>query len=124
MKKYKILFVDDDYFLLKTTPFTLGPIASKLNVASSGQECLDILKKDQDYDIVLLDFMMPGLDGLEVLERIRNNKETRTLPVIIQTGMISLNKTTILELNAHILYKPFLREELYQMIQKVIHNSQ
>jgi two-component system chemotaxis sensor kinase CheA len=122
MKKYKILFVDDDELLLITTPFTLKPIASKLQLASSGQECLDILNKDQDYDVVLLDFMMPGLDGLEVLERIRSNKKTKDLPLLIQTGMISLNKRKIYELNADVIHKPFSVDMLYQAIKKLVEN--
>jgi len=55
--------------------------------AESGQQALEILNNDNSFDLVLLDVMMPGMDGLSVLERIRAAPHTRTLPVVLISAM-------------------------------------
>jgi len=54
-------------------------------LASTGNECLNLLENEIP-DILVLDLMMPGIDGFEVLDKIRRNNETHDLPVIIVTA--------------------------------------
>ena len=56
-----------------------------MEVACNGQECLD-LTKGRRPDLILLDIMMPGMDGIEVCRRLRENEETRTIPIIFITA--------------------------------------
>src|SRR5450759_4582750 len=53
--------------------------------ATSGEQALDVLESDV-LDLVVLDIMMPGVDGWEVLKRIRGNTETQEMPVILVTA--------------------------------------
>jgi DNA-binding response OmpR family regulator len=54
--------------------------------AKDGHEALEALKKDSDFNLVILDLAMPGMDGREVLARIRGTRDTAAIPVLISTG--------------------------------------
>lgn len=120
MKQYKILFVDDDELVLKTTMFSLAPIALKLDFASSGSQCISMLNQNHDYNIILLDLMLPDMNGLQVLEYIRSNEKLKHIPVLVQTGMMIVEKQKILNLNGSIIYKPYSKQTLYQSMQTLI----
>ena len=85
----KILLVDDsptvllmERILLRDTPYTLLS-------ASNGEEALKIALAERP-DIILMDVMMPGLNGLEVCRRLRAEEATRTTPIILVTTRSSL----------------------------------
>ena len=78
----KILLVDDDAFLrdMYATKFTES--GYEVLVAKNGQEGLQILEKEQDIDVVMLDMIMPGLSGLELLAEVKKlefKKEPKVL---------------------------------------------
>ena len=85
MNKYKILAVDDEEHILELIEYNLMQNGFDVVKALSGQEALAILDLEQ-IDLVLLDIMMDGMDGLEVLSRIRNSHSFRNLPVILLTA--------------------------------------
>ncbi len=75
----KMLIVDDDYKNLSSLRYLLASTRMQITTALSGEECLEKIA-GTDFDIVLLDHMMPGMDGIETLDRIR--KEHPKLPVL------------------------------------------
>ena len=81
----KILVVDDNELNVRLVQNLLKRTEVQIDIAYSGEECLEKLKKNT-YDIVYLDFMMPGMDGEETLKRIREleieNRYGRPIPVI------------------------------------------
>jgi putative two-component system response regulator len=81
----RVLVVDDDRSLLSIINGVLGNDYT-VTLASSGREALDILEAT-GTDLVLLDIMMPGMNGLEVCASIKSNPRTADLPVIFLTGM-------------------------------------
>ena len=83
-EKDKILAVDDDEMSLMTVE-TLFGIRYDVRCASSGAEALAEMEKEKP-DLVLLDLRMPGMDGLEVLERIRDMEGCEDLPVVFLTA--------------------------------------
>ncbi|MDD5749051.1 MAG: response regulator [Actinomycetota bacterium] len=85
MPKRKILVVDDDPTMVKLINVNLKLNNYAIEEASSGEEALEIIEK-APLDLVVLDIMMPGVDGWEVLRRIRANPETEELPVILVTA--------------------------------------
>lgn len=68
----RVLLVDDNAVNLKVAEGLLEPYRMKVDTASGGRECLELLRKNTDYQIVFLDHMMPEMDGVETLRRIRS----------------------------------------------------
>ena len=85
MSKRKILVVDDDPTMVKLINVNLKLNNYSVVEATSGEQALDVLSKEP-LDLVVLDIMMPGVDGWEVLKRIRGNTETQEMPVILVTA--------------------------------------
>lgn len=112
-----ILVVDDD----KDTQYTVGEILkdSGFNVifAGNGIECLAKLDKNQ-VDLVLLDIMMPKMDGFETIKNIRKNISFRGLKVIALTAYAMLDNKEVIEKNGFddIITKPIITDALLEKI--------
>jgi signal transduction histidine kinase/DNA-binding response OmpR family regulator len=85
-KLQHILVVDDDFTNLE---IVFGHVAGQYNLTScdSGQDALNVLEKDSSIRLVLLDVMMPKLDGFEVCELIREKHSAEELPVLLLTAL-------------------------------------
>lgn len=81
-----ILIVDDDPVNATLLMDQLQPLGFATEVCYSGEECLALLER-KEFGLVLLDIMMPGLSGLEVLPRLRERFPPVELPVIMVTSM-------------------------------------
>ncbi|MDD5748394.1 MAG: response regulator [Actinomycetota bacterium] len=88
--KPKVLIADDDYNLRQLIKETLPKHKYDVCQASDGEETLDIIKNLRP-DIVLLDVMMPGIDGFQVCQQMRKNPQTRNIPIIMLTAKTQLN---------------------------------
>ncbi len=124
-----VLIIDDEEICLSTAEMILYSSNIDLIKAQSGAEGLSILsdrEKAQNINIILLDLMMPEIDGIEVLRKIKSSKELKHIPVILQTG--TLDETQIKEAlslgAAGYLRKPYQKEELMRKINDVCMNSQ
>ena len=125
--KPKILIVDDDPLSVKLTAAKLSGERYETLRAYDGEEALEQTDKHSP-DIILLDIMMPGMDGFEVTRKLKNNPETRDIPIILITALDEtddkvkgleagadefLNKpVNIAELTARV--RSFLRLKQYQ----------
>ena len=78
----KILIIEDDVNIARLIELELGYEGYQVSVAHEGNQGLDLFKKDQP-DLVLLDVMLPGLDGVEVCKRLRQMSK---VPVIMLTA--------------------------------------
>jgi len=87
MKK-TILVVDDSPDITMTLKAVLEEETSdyKVVIAESGEECLKLLEGDFLPDAILMDIMMPGIDGMETYERIRENNKFSKVPVLFLTA--------------------------------------
>ncbi len=81
--KKKVLIVDDDQFLLNMYSVKFQKFGFDVDTAPGGQEVLNKLRDGATPDILLLDIVMPGMDGLELLERIRKEKFVPNATVIV-----------------------------------------
>ncbi len=82
-----ILAVDDEGLTLRIIKDTLEDSGFEVVTATNGREALDILQADpQRFDAVVIDRMMPEMNGMSVLDAIRNNDDTVNIPVIFQTA--------------------------------------
>lgn len=73
-KKRKILIVDDDNFLLDMYAFKFSQSGFEVKTFSNGNEILTALQGGEEPDVVLMDLIMPGMDGFELLEKINKEK--------------------------------------------------
>lgn len=81
-----LLLVEDDALLTRLYQKRFTKDGHTVITARDGEEGLELIGKEQP-DLVLLDIMMPKLSGLEMLERIKANPETRSVPVVVLTNL-------------------------------------
>jgi two-component system, OmpR family, alkaline phosphatase synthesis response regulator PhoP len=82
----KVLLVEDDRFLRKAAEATLRKGGLTVLVAADGEEALNIVRADVP-DLVLLDLIMPKIQGFEVLRRLKDDPATRHVPVIVLSNL-------------------------------------
>ncbi len=124
MSKKVILTVDDEEHILELIGFNLEINGYEAIKAETGEEALDILKREH-VDLVLLDRMLPGMDGIEVLRRIRQDKSFGKLPVILLTAKTEeFDKVVGLEVGADdYIGKPFGVHELVARIKALLRRT-
>ncbi|MDP4288799.1 MAG: response regulator, partial [Bacteroidota bacterium] len=82
----RVLIVDDDIRNIFAITSFLERHNMKVSYAESGQEALDKLNQSPEFDVILMDIMMPGMDGYEAMRQIRRNKRLKSMPVIAVTA--------------------------------------
>lgn len=124
MATYKVLTIDDEEHILELLQYNLENSGYTVLQAVTGEEGYEILEKEA-VDIVLLDYMLPGADGLEILRRIRTNKALEDIPVIMLTAKQEEIDTVLgLEMGADdYIGKPFGTHELLARMKAVIRRS-
>ncbi len=118
----KILIVEDEARIARFVELELTHEGYAIDKAADGRMGLDMALRG-DYDLILLDVMLPGLNGLEVLRRLRNDSRT---PVILLTARDSVaDKVGGLDMGANdYVTKPFAIEELLARIRVVLRSSE
>jgi len=118
------LVVDDDRLLLRLIELNLGKAGIKVLLADSGKEALR-LATEETPDIILLDLMMPMMDGYEVMRRLKADQETRNIPVVMLTAKSSMNDRMRCEEMGAVAYitKPFNLEELRGTVNRIVQEA-
>src|SRR5215470_13290897 len=114
----KILVVDDEAKNVKLLEALLLPRGYAVVKAYNGEEALQQVRQERP-DLILLDVMMPLLDGFEVCQRLKGNDETRLIPIVIMTALGQVeDRIKGIEAGADdFLTKPFNRDELLARIR-------
>lgn len=89
----KLLVIDDDPFILTLVKKTFSSLGFEVLTANDGFEGIDAIKKHKPA-LILLDIMMPILDGLEVLKRVKESPEVSRIPIIMFTA-VAENKMVV-----------------------------
>ncbi len=108
-----VLIVDDEPINIQLLGSVLSDCGYEVQFATSGEEALDWVNSES-FDLVLLDLMMPVMDGYEVCRRIKQNPATQTIPIMFLSASVSVEKITMgYEAGAvDFVSKPFNRIEL------------
>jgi adenylate cyclase len=116
-----ILIVDDQPQNLRLLDAVLQPRGYRTVPAESGEEALEQLRREQLPDLVLLDILMPGMDGYEVCRRIREHPDTAFLPVVMITASDTAQKLRATEAGADdFVTKPFDQGELLARVKSLV----
>ena len=110
---YNVLAVDDIPLNLLLVQKMLSRFNFKMRTASGGQQALDAVAA-QKPDLILLDLMMPGIDGFEVIKRLRENPETADIQIVILSALNS-NEDVVKGFNVganDFIMKPIIMEKL------------
>jgi two-component system phosphate regulon response regulator PhoB len=121
MAKEKILVVDDEEDILELVRYNLAREGYEVLCAESGEEALEAVSR-RDPDLVVLDLMLPGIDGLEVTRRMKAGEDRRGIPIIMLSAKgEEADIVTGLELGADdYVTKPFSPRILLARIKAVI----
>jgi len=113
-----ILVVDDEEPIQELLRFNLEKEGYRVSVAKDGQEALKHVENDQP-DLIVLDLMLPGMDGLEVCRKLRSNPKFQQIPIIMLTAKgEEIDKVLGLEIGADdYMTKPFSPRELLARIK-------
>lgn len=124
MDKTNILVVDDEHDIAELVSYNLRREGFEVTLAFDGEEALKKIKKE-DYDLVILDLMLPGIQGMELCRLLRKNPETETLPIIMLTAKGDETDRVIgLESGADdYLPKPFSPRELVARVKAVLRRT-
>ncbi|MDD5583832.1 MAG: response regulator transcription factor [Candidatus Omnitrophica bacterium] len=119
--KEKILIVDDEKDIVKMLDYNLKKEDFRVFSAHSGETALETARKENP-DIVVLDLMLPGIDGLEVCRILKNDLRTSSIPIIMLTAKSQeTDKIAGLELGADdYVTKPFSPKELIARLKAVL----
>ena len=122
----RIIYIEDDPEMIDLVVMILSRRGFDVKGAHGGRKGLEMVNQEKP-DLILLDLMMPGLDGWEVYQQLKANEQTRHIPVIVVTAKAQAIDRV---LGLHIakvddyISKPFRPQELLDSIEKVLHPSQ
>lgn len=117
---YKVLIVDDNELNLKVAKRILGKYNFKIETLNNGKDCINLIKSGEEFDMIFLDHMMPGLDGIEVLH-ILKSLESYDIPPIIALTANAITGMKEMYLNEgfdEYLSKPINISELNKILEK------
>lgn len=125
MSTKNILAVDDEEHILELISYNLSNAGYHVITADSGEEALRLLEK-KEINLVLLDWMLPKMDGIEVLKRMRAQPKYEKIPVILLTAKSDeISKVVGFEVGADdFLSKPFGVHELLARIKARLRQSE
>lgn len=121
MRKGKILAVDDEVYILHILDFSLEAEGFEVITASNGELCVERARQERP-DLIVLDIMMPVLDGYETCRRLKADPLTKDIPVILLTAKgRDVDKRLGFEVGAsEYIVKPFSPSRLIERIYEII----
>ena len=122
----RVLVIDDDPYLPRIIELSLAHIGDlKFRYAASGQQGMQLAEADPP-DLILLDYAMPGMDGLETLRRLRANQRTARTPIVAITGALHRTQRCTAMISGCDAYlpKPFNFTSLGQVVGRLLPHRQ
>ena len=125
MAEKKVLVVDDEIHIVHVVAIKLRNNGYEVITANNGAEALELAQQESP-DIIVTDYQMPVMSGLELVKELRENEITKSIPVILLTARsfaISKEEQDDLQIST-CLSKPFSPRELLGDIEDILHKSE
>lgn len=120
----RVLVVEDELPLAETLQYNLEAEGFNVSHAETGEEA-ELLVSEEDPDLIILDWMLPQVSGIELCRRLRSRPETRTIPILMLTAR-SEESDRIRGLSTgadDYVVKPFSREELMARVKAILRRA-
>jgi len=122
---YNIVYIEDDPEMIDLVALILSRQGYKVTGANGGREGLEVVKTASP-DLILLDLMMPDMDGWDVYQQLKSEESTRSIPVIVITAKAqTIDRVLGLQIAKvdDYISKPFRPADLVTSIQKIINRN-
>lgn len=121
----KILVVEDEKDISSLISYNLSKEGFEVSVSSDGEDALRIIRKEK-FSLIILDLMLPGIQGMELCKTLKSSEETSLIPIIMLTAKSDeLDKVLGLEMGADdYITKPFSPRELIARVRAVLRRTQ
>lgn len=120
-----ILVIDDEAFTLRIFKMLLDPDAyDELVLAENGEDSIKFLE-EKEFGLVFLDLMLPDMNGMEILKKIKSDDKLKHIRVVIQTGVhdVQIIKDAEKIGISGVLFKPYSKNDLDKIMNKVFVES-
>ena len=117
-----ILIVEDEKSLASALEIKLGLIGFRVLIASDGEECMQIALREHP-DLVLMDIVMPKMDGLTAIKKLREDEWGKTVPIIILTNSSNpqdMSEVTKNSVNAYLVKSDWKLEDVVEKVRKTL----
>ncbi len=117
----KVLLAEDEKNVILGVRTCLDAVGYDVEVVEDGEEALNSVKREHP-DLILLDLLMPKVDGFEVLKVLKGNKETSDIPIIVLTAKAEeTDRQRAMDLGAdNYMTKPFKPQELWDVLKSYL----
>lgn len=118
----KIVFVEDELGLQKAVSQLLKQEGFEVFSATDGEQGMELILKEKP-DLVILDLILPKIPGVEILRRIKENPETKTIPVIILTNVEDLEKireTAEMDIKGYLVKSEYTLNEVVEKVKQIL----
>ena len=122
--KPQILIIDDDKFLLNMYSIKFSKNNFEVNSATSGEEALNKIKDGYQPNIILLDIVMPGMDGFDVLQKIKEGNllpDTLIIMLTNQGQLSDIDKAKSFGINGYIIKATTIPSEVVEEVTRIYH---
>lgn len=120
--KKKILLVEDDVFILELLADKLIKSGFEVSIAKNGEECMNVVKSLKP-DVVLLDILLPKIDGFEILRQMKASQDLSNIPILIISNLgqkEEIQKARDLGANDYIIKANFTTSEIIHKINNIL----
>lgn len=117
----KVLLVDDDRLNNRILKRLLKIYNIELDTCERGIECIDKINNGEQYDLILMDIMMPDINGIDTLKKLKSNKNFKTKVIALTADALSTSRNKYLKAGfTDYLAKPFKKEELEEKLKYLL----
>jgi CheY-like chemotaxis protein len=119
---WRVLVADDDPAICMLIKTILGRVTYDVTLCNDAESALVHVRKDEPYDILISDFMLPGISGIDLVAQLRQNRATARMPIVMISGHNNYamgERAKTAGANAF-LYKPFSAVQLRTVVQQLL----